>query len=325
VTMIIEAGVDKNHKNKDGENAFWIACKREASPEAFKALLDGEVDHLCVAGSDVISEIVDREVPKLDEILTLFIEKDFPADTIKDEKAKAKFAQVQASIKEKKEAKASKKKAKKQFDFEKLKELTKCDEQKFDYDFWQDDVKKIHEGEGNVSLLQAYIDNSEDGLSLDAIKMIIKAGVDVNHRDRDDCNALWIATKRTNDINIYKALFAAGCSGDYMPENEGDLCTAYVNNSKSHDREVDTEIVKMIMYKGLDLQNIEDDEVMELAMPFALEKSDMKPEDLKKWEESLGGAEKDDAKADGEGSDSNGSTKEDEDEEESPEEKAKKE
>jgi len=81
------------------------------------------------------------------------------------------------------------------------------------------------------------------------------------------------------------------------------------------------------MFKGLDLQNIEDDEVMELAMPFALEKSDMKPEDLQKWEESLGGAaDKDEAKADNEGSDSDGSKKGDDDEEEeSPEEKAKKE
>ena len=140
MTMIIEAGVDKNHKNKDGENAFWIACKREASPEAFKALLDGEVDHLCVAGSDVISEIVDREVPKLDEVLTLFIEKDFPADTIKLEKAKTHFEKLVA-----------KKKAA-DFDFDKLKELTKGGG-KFNYNLWKEDLKFITANEGKVSLL----------------------------------------------------------------------------------------------------------------------------------------------------------------------------
>lgn len=50
--------------------------------------------------------------------------------------------------KDKKEGKKSKKQEKKSFDFDRLKELTKSEKMKIDYDFWTDDIKKINELEG---------------------------------------------------------------------------------------------------------------------------------------------------------------------------------
>lgn len=41
--------------------------------------------------------------------------------------------------------------------------------------------------------------------------MIVDAGVDVNHKDRDNQNALWGACLRTNDLAVFKALLKAGC------------------------------------------------------------------------------------------------------------------
>ena len=38
--MIIAAGVDVNHKNKDDENALWVAFMRSADNEVYKALFE---------------------------------------------------------------------------------------------------------------------------------------------------------------------------------------------------------------------------------------------------------------------------------------------
>ena len=95
-------------------------------------------------------------------------------------------------------------------DWDRLKELTHGDDGKFDYEFWHDDIKRITSNEGKVSLLQAYIDNSEDKVEVEAIKMIIDAGVDVRHVNNDGKHACWIAFMRTEDVNVFKCIIDSG-------------------------------------------------------------------------------------------------------------------
>lgn len=49
--------------------------------------------------------------------------------------------------------------------------------------------------------------------------MIIEAGVDMEHKDRDNCNALWMACMRTDNIKVYKALVKGGCDPVNKSEN----------------------------------------------------------------------------------------------------------
>jgi len=70
----------------------------------------------------------------------------------------------------------------------------------------------------------AYIDNQKKAVvEPEAIRMICAAGVDVNHKDRDDCNALYITAKRTDDVEVYRALIECGIDVNYIP-TKGPKC-----------------------------------------------------------------------------------------------------
>lgn len=117
--------------------------------------------------------------------------------------------------------------------------------------------------------------------------MLIKAGVDAKHRSKDDVDVLYYAAQYTNDINIFKTLFNAGASVEYQPNGDvNEFLTNYVQscNDEVHKREVNSDVIKLFVFRGLNVETIEEDEVMDLAMPFILEKSEMKPEDLKNLE-----------------------------------------
>jgi len=123
----------------------------------------------------------------------------------------------------------------KALDWDRLKELSKGRKGKFEYDFWFDDVTKITPNEGNVSLLQAYIDNQKKAVvEPEAIRMICDAGVNVNHKDREDCSALFIAAMRTQDIEVYKALIECGIDVTYIPKKgpKCDIISVFVEYAK---------------------------------------------------------------------------------------------
>jgi len=102
-------------------------------------------------------------------------------------------------------------------DWDRLKELSTGKRGKFKYDFWFDDVTKITSNEGKVSLLQAYIDNQKEAVvEPEAIRMICEAGVDVNHKDKDGVNALFTATTRTDNIEVYRALIECGTDVNHI-------------------------------------------------------------------------------------------------------------
>ena len=127
-------------------------------------------------------------------------------------------------------------------DWDRLKELTHG-RGKFDYEFWHSDIKKITSNEGKVSLLQAYIDNSKKGVEPEAIKMIVNAGVDVNHVNKDDENAFWTAFMRSGDKAVYKALIDCGINVNHHADGFKDIASAYMEYTEKKGWEFDNSVL----------------------------------------------------------------------------------
>ena len=90
------------------------------------------------------------------------------------------------------------------------------------------DLNRVTENEGNLSLLQAYLDNSCEKVEVDAITLILNGGVDINHKDEDRANCLWIAALRTNDHEVFRTLLYRGADVHCKDKSENDVASAYV-------------------------------------------------------------------------------------------------
>jgi len=83
------------------------------------------------------------------------------------------------------------------------------------------------------------------------MRQIIKAGVDANHRDRDDCTAMWTLCLRSNEAGHYRMLADAGCECNYLPKDEADIISRYVKCCEKKEREVNDEVIKVFLEFGM--------------------------------------------------------------------------
>ena len=71
--------------------------------------------------------------------------------------------------------------------------------------------------------------------------MICAAGVDVNHCDKDGINALFSATMRTKDIEVYRALIECGIDINYVCKRgpKCDIISGFIDFAEIKDPEVE--------------------------------------------------------------------------------------
>jgi len=89
---------------------------------------------------------------------------------------------------------------------------------KFSLDLWKEDVAKITQSEGNLSLIMVWIDNQQGIVSNEVLKMLLKSGSPINHTDRDGGNMLWYANMRSTDLEGWKIMLDAGVKCNFIPQ-----------------------------------------------------------------------------------------------------------
>ena len=143
------------------------------------------------------------------------------------------------------------------FDWDKLISLTKVKEgvEHDNYSHWRMDLKKADEN-GN-SLLQAYINLSEEGIESDAISLILNAGVDVNHKDNEGRTALFNLAQRSNDHDLFRSLICRGADLAVVV-NEEDIASFYVRENEAAEREVKDET--LLLFNDWGLKNVKNEE-----------------------------------------------------------------
>lgn len=143
------------------------------------------------------------------------------------------------------------------FDWDKLISLTKVKEgrEHDNYSCWRMDLKKADEN-GN-SLLQAYIELSEEGIDGDAIALILNAGVDVNHKDNEGKTALFNVAQRSNDHDLFRSLVCRGADLSAVV-NEEDIASFYVREQEAGEREVKDET--LLFFNDWGLKDVKNEE-----------------------------------------------------------------
>ena len=118
------------------------------------------------------------------------------------------------------------------------------------------DLNRVTEEEGKVSLLQAYLDNSCEKVEVDAISMILNAGVDINHLNEDKQNCLWIAALRTNDHEVFRTLLCRGADVHCVDNSGQDVASAYELRQTKKERDVNDETLLLFVDWGLKTEEI---------------------------------------------------------------------
>ena len=255
--LLKEFDVDFAFRNKEGNNALWAACSVPTKKAVFEAMIDhgancdeGKIDlisHYC-AQSTAGKRDVDPEVIKL------FLDRGCSLDDIKDKSAKEIAKEAGKTKKVKKSV------------VEKLKDL----EVDGDFDFWNTDHKAINEQ--GLTLLQQYFLLNKNKVKLEAVRLLCKSDIDVNNKDEDGKNVLWLCAQACNDLKVFKRLFKHKADCNFLPPDDQDLCSAYFLSCSENGTEVNNDIVKLFIESDLQADIIQDDGAMEVASLYAFEK-----------------------------------------------------
>jgi len=87
--------------------------------------------------------------------------------------------------------------------------------------------------------------------------MICAAGVDVNHLDKDDTNALYITAKRTDNVEVYKALIECGIDVNYVPTKgpKCDIISLFIDYAGFKN----PELIQLFLDSGLNQETLTSD------------------------------------------------------------------
>ena len=123
---------------------------------------------------------------------------------------------------------------------------------KFDMALWlEKGIDYITNSEGKVSMLMAYIDNcgQDKPVHPDAVRLIIEAGVDVKHCNKDGENALFAACMRPTMDEAWQVMIAAGVDCTVVADN--DIMTEYLQQADGRGFEKSDAVCKMFKDGGL--------------------------------------------------------------------------
>jgi ankyrin repeat protein len=201
--------------------------------------------------ADFYKSCLDKEREVNDDVIRLLIKKGAGTKNVDDE-------QVLAYIQ-----KCSKSKSAPKFDWEKLASLTHCKDATPEFDFWKEDVKKINDKQGGVTLLESYLMQSSENVERSAVRMICKAGVNANHKDTQGRNALWLACEKNCSVGVYKELLEAGADCNYTPEGATDLISTYARCCQEQARDEDDSLLRLFLQKGFDMSMVPDEDLQE--------------------------------------------------------------
>lgn len=85
--------------------------------------------------------------------------------------------------------------------------------------------------------------------------MICDYGVDVNHRNKDDENALWTCCMRSGKPDAFCALIDAGIEVWFESDHD-DILTEYLSRCESKGFNISELVIKKFLENGLSMENI---------------------------------------------------------------------